>query len=62
MNIANLAMTFWYREWRKTLCQKHFEQAKESWKNYQLWKRREKIEEMLTQICEMKNFGGVYDR
>lgn len=62
MNIASLAVIFWHREFKKTLCSKHFEQAKVCWRNYQMWKRREKIEDMLTQICEMKNFGGVYDR
>lgn len=62
MNIAALATRFWHREFKRRLSLKHFEFAEMSWRNYQAWKRRAKIEDMLTEICERKNFGGVYDR
>ncbi len=62
LDIATLAVQFWYAEWKQALIKKHFDYAKECWKAHLLWKRREKVEEMLNDICETKNFGGVYDR
>lgn len=62
MNISFETAHFWHNEFKKMVCLKRFEEAAYCWQNYLSWKRRAKVEDMLTEICEEKNFGGVYDR
>jgi hypothetical protein len=52
--VYDATASFWYSQFRISLGQKRFEEAEQFYLIFQFWKRRVKLDAMLTEICEAK--------
>lgn len=47
-----LTAAYWYSKFRLALSEKDFTEAEAYFQKFQYWKRRMKVNDMLTEICE----------